>query len=143
MDQGCDLARETQGKGRVWVWTKLTEKTQLTLQMPHTVLFFKGSECQKTPAGPCSHASIFFQSNGFGSRDDAAVVFQTRFVPFGHHPVIPGGLNKLTHLKELLWMHFIWVVPCHKTLSIEKCGMGDKKLKGGSNYFPGKREAWL
>lgn len=59
VDQGCDLAREAQGKGRLWVWMKLIEKTQLTLQMPHTVSFLKGSECQETLAGPCGHTSIF------------------------------------------------------------------------------------
>lgn len=107
--------------------------------------FFKGSECQQTPAGPCGHLSVFFppQSNRFRSRDGTAVVFQKMFMPFGHHPVIPDGLcYKLTHLEKLPWIHFIWVILCYKTLSIEKC-VGMKKLKGDSNDFSGKWEAWL
>ena len=44
--KGCDLARETQGKGRVQIWTKLVEKIQLTLQMPWAVLLLKGNEYQ-------------------------------------------------------------------------------------------------
>lgn len=104
--------------------------------------FFKGSECQQTPAGPCGHLSVFFppQSNRFRSRDGTAVVFQKMFMPFGHHPVIPDGLcYKLTHLEELPWIHFIWVILCYKTLSIEKC-VGMKKLKGDSNDFSGNEK---
>lgn len=78
VDQGCDLAKETQGKGRVWVWRQLMEKTQLTLQMPLAVCILQ----RKWMSANSSRAMwpplqfFFFQSNRFRSRDGIAVVFQ-------------------------------------------------------------------
>lgn len=78
VDQGCDLAREAQGKGRLWVWTKLIEKTQLTLQMPHTVLFFKGSELSGNSGRamqPRLHFFLFFNQTD----SDHTVTLQLSF----------------------------------------------------------------
>lgn len=100
----------------------------------------KEANVSKLQQGHVATSPFFFppQSNRFRSRDGTAVVFQKMFMPFGHHPVIPDGLcYKLTHLEELPWIHFIWVILCYKTLSIEKC-VGMKKLKGDSNDFSGK-----